>query len=472
MSGASSRVSFHDPDGSVFLSSHAVFRALSAAAGARVEAFLESPIGKDFATEGLLPRTSRIAASDVPSSALAQGGAQSSWFLHERLPFLNYPHEWLPEQLIDAGRSMLGMASRLRAAGWDLKDGNARNVVFRGTRPVFVDFGSLVPRRDSAPIWRPSGQLQRHIFLPILMHLKRGLSPAAALLARPDGITHEEAFNGLRGSCVSDANVFWLCTLPTLLARLAGASISQRTFTPEVSRAAADATVRSLLKRLESMSRKVQPSASHWARYEGTRDHYTSDQLALKRTVVEGMLRHAGPGRVLDIGTNGGEYANLAATLGAEVVSIDNDIAALTVARQRARAAGLDMLHLLVDFAAPTPALGWNGAECLSFDARCNGAFDTVMALAVMHHVLISGGIPLGELIAKLRAYTRGQLVIEYVDPADVKFAELARARDLETGGTNRQTFEAAVEAHFKIEERVEVIAGHRALYRCSRREP
>jgi SAM-dependent methyltransferase len=216
----------------------------------------------------------------------------------------------------------------------------------------------------------------------------------------------------------------------------------------------------------------MQPAASHWARYESNREHYSSEQLALKRTTIERMLRHSGPGQVLDIGTNGGEYANLAATLGGDVVSIDNDIDALTVARLCARAAGLNMLHLLVDFAAPTPALGWNGAECLSFDARCAGAFDTVMALAVMHHVLVRGGIPLREFIAKLGTYTRRHLVIEYVDPLDVKFAEMARQRELDFRGTNVQAFETVLSSHFVIEDRVEIIPGRRTLFHCSRRAP
>ena len=61
------------------------------------------------------------------------------------------------------------------------------------------------------------------------------------------------------------------------------------------------------------------------------------------------MLSTIGPGMLLDIGANGGEFSNMAARLGYETVSIDNDLDALAIARRAAINAGLDVLHLLVD---------------------------------------------------------------------------------------------------------------------------
>lgn len=476
MSPDAVRASFHDPDGSVFLGPGTVQRRLTAAAALRLDRFLDSAAARRFLAQGQLPATRRLAAAPGPQAAAHDpAGNAAVWFEHQRLPFINYPHEWLPEQLQEAGLLTLELARRARAEGWDLKDGNARNVVFRGLQPVFVDLGSFVPRDDSQPVWRPAGQLHRHVLLPLLLWRHRGLPPAATLLARPDGVPHAQAWAALRGLPVLDGDVLWLCAVPAWLSDTAGGggpATAARQFLPEVARAAADRTVRSLTRRLSGLQLGTGASATHWAAYEDSRSHYAAQTLEGKRAAVATMLQQLGPGTLLDIGTNGGEYANLAASLGHRVVAIDSDVGALSRARAKARAAGLDVLHLLVDFAAPTPALGWNGAECLSFDSRCAGAFDTVMALAVMHHVLASGGIPLDELVAKLALASQRNLVIEFVAPQDPMFSTLTAQRGLDFGWLDRARFEAALARHFVVEERAEVVPGLRALYRCTRLGP
>lgn len=463
------RASFHDPDGSVFLAQGRVLRALRPQAAARLATFLNTPTCRELHAAGQLPGTRQLLPDEGPSALSGQVHPDAVWFEHERLPFINYPHEWLPEQLSEAGRATLAVTEALRSAGWDLKDGNVRNVIFNGLRPVFVDHGSMVLRDDAHAVWRPAGQLQRHVLLPLLLRVRRGTAPAALLLARPDGVSHAEAYAALAGCRYTDSQAFWLCTLPALLGRRGGGIVAQTQFTPEVCRAAADRTVRSLRKRLAVLESRLPPPHSHWSGYEASRQHYSADQLAVKRRAIERMLKRTVSLQMLDIGTNGGEYSNVAASLGHRVVSIDNDSDALSAARHSTRAASLDVLHLIVDFASPTPALGWNGAECQSFDQRCEGAFDLVMGLAVMHHILVSGGIPLQEMVAKLARYTRRELIIEYVDPSDPKFAEIAAQRGLNFSSLNRTVFETAVGRHFRIEEQVEIVPQHRCLYRCAR---
>lgn len=463
MTEAAGRVSFHDPDGSVYLSGQKVLRALAPAAAERIDAFLATDVFRVLAGRGQLPATSRLAPGDIPGDEV--------WFEHQRLPFINYPHEWVPEQFVEACTLTLEMAIELRASGWDLKDGNARNVVFDGLRPVFVDFGSFQQRDDSTPVWRPAGQIQRHFLLPLLVRRRLGLNPDSLLLGRPDGLSHEEAHGLLRGAHLTDRHVFWLCTLPVWLSRRSrGASAgAARALSAQVCQAAADRTARSLLGRCRAIAAALPRPDSDWARYESARTHYTAEQLELKRRAVDRMLGRLKPADVLDVGTNGGEFANLAAGHGSRVVSIDTDVEALRVARQAAKLAGRDVLHLHVDFTAPTPALGWSGAECQSFDQRCHGRFDFVLALAVMHHVLVSGRIPLDEVLAKLARYTRSWLLVEYVDPSDVMFAALARERASDFSGLDAVAFERALARHFSVEEHVEVIPGRRALYLCRR---
>lgn len=468
------RTSFHDPDGSVFLTSEGVRRIMESHAAQRVDAFLATKAYQRLADATLIPRTARVDAGELPAELREQVRGDAVWYRHERLPFISYPHEWSPDQLLAACRLTLELAETLRADGWDIKDGNARNVVFRGSSPVFVDFGSFEPRDDSTPVWRPSGQLQRHFLLPLLAHLKLGLAPSQLLMSHPDGLTHEEAYQCLRSARLRDRHVFWLCTLPAMLGRFGGPAPSapNRLLDAVVCRAAADRTVRSLRRRVDALEGKLGAPNSRWAGYAASRPHYTAEQLAVKHAAVDRILARLRPVWLLDIGTNGGEYANLAASHGCEVVSIDTDVDALRVARQASADAGRDVLHLHVDFAAPTPALGWNGAECQSFDQRCVGRFDLVMALAVMHHVLVAGRIPLEEAVAKLASYSRGHVLVEYVDRSDPMFDAMARQRGSDFSALDRAAFMNTLDRHFDIEECVEVIPNRRALFLCALRRP
>ena len=468
------RASFHDPDGSVYLHKVAVWRCLTQEAGQRITRFLDTSVARDLLARGDIPATEVTEAFHLPFKFSTESG--QLWFRHERLPFLNYPHEWLPEQLVEAVVATLRLARLLREHGWDIKDGNARNIMFDGFRPVFVDFGSFIERNDEAPIWRPAGQIQRHFLLPLLTYFHLGLSPSQVLLSRPDGVSHEDAYASLGSKRWTDGHVFWICAVPTWLSSQWLTSRSLQVgagmHTPQLCRAVVDRTVDSLFSRASSLARRLSAPKSKWAKYQSSRSHYTEVQLTQKREAVLRMLEVAAPRQVLDVGTNGGEFANLAAQLGSKVVSIDLDLDALRVARRSAQEQGLDVLHLQVDFTSPTPALGWGQAECLSFDERARESFDLVMVLAVIHHVMVDGRIPLEEIILRLAQYSRGYLLIEYVDPSDEMFATLCRDRGGDFSWLDRRVFEAVVKMRFNVIDQTEIIPGRRALYLCKKQEP
>ena len=89
-----------------------------------------------------------------------------------------------------------------------------------------------------------------------------------------------------------------------------------------------------------STGSKPRPAASIWSNYESACPSYTSVQQAAKRQFVERALREVHPSRVLDVGSNSGEFSLMAAAAGASVVSIDSDpemVAAAVARRQRRR---------------------------------------------------------------------------------------------------------------------------------------
>jgi SAM-dependent methyltransferase len=171
------------------------------------------------------------------------------------------------------------------------------------------------------------------------------------------------------------------------------------------------------------------------------------------------------PKTVLDIGCNTGELSVIAAEGGAQVVAIDNDPQVVERVFQRASRDTLNVLPLVVDIASPTPGRGWMNRELPSFLDRAAGAFDQVLAMAVIHHLLATNGIRLPDVIDLFARLTRGTVALEFVPPSDPLFRRLARGRDYLYSGLTRESFEEACKRRFEIVRSEPLPSGDRVAY-------
>ena len=87
-------------------------------------------------------------------------------------------------------------------------------------------------------------------------------------------------------------------------------------------------------------------------------------------------------------------------------------------------------LPLVVNLTRPSPPIGWLNAECPSFLDRARGAFDCILMLAVIHHMLVTERVPLRAIINLAAELTTRHAIIEFIDPADSMFRRLLRGRD------------------------------------------
>ena len=86
---------------------------------------------------------------------------------HPRVFFPSYPWEWTPGQWVAAGELTLELCSQLLHEGWILKDATPLNILFEGSRPVFVDLLSIERRDPGSPLWLAYGQFARTFLLPL-----------------------------------------------------------------------------------------------------------------------------------------------------------------------------------------------------------------------------------------------------------------------------------------------------------------
>ncbi|HVJ08748.1 MAG TPA: class I SAM-dependent methyltransferase [Acidisarcina sp.] len=452
---------FRDPAGSVEIRHDGAYRSIYAPHGTEMIAFLRTPLATALVAQG------KLVASDIVASS---PGVQGMMLRHPLISFRTYPWEWPPKLWLAAAELTLSLCGDLIREGWILQDATPLNILFRGMQPVFVDVLSIRRAEPHQPIWLAYGQFVRTFLLPMLAYQRLGW-PLNATLLRRDGYEPEEIYSALPWHMRLRQPALSAVTLPMLLAgrtsigtaNLAAPSMKDADIAKQV--------ILKTLDRLLSGMRKVTPSchASTWSDYAQTATHYSAEDHAGKRDFVVRTLAASKPERVLDVGSNTGIYSALAADAGAEVVAIDTDLQTVDQLCTNLGSSGKNILPLCVDLSHPTPAAGWENRESASFLDRCDGHFNMVMMLAVLHHLLLRSQVPLEQIAALCSNITTRDLIVEWVPPSDAKFQELLRGRGALYAHITEATFRAAFAKYFTVVAETK-LANNRILIHFQRR--
>ena len=86
------------------------------------------------------------------------------------------------------------------------------------------------------------------------------------------------------------------------------------------------------------------------------------------------------------------------------------------------------------------------------------------LALALVHHLVITANVPLGALLEWFSEIT-GELVIEFISKEDVMVQRLLLNKDDTYTDYNRDSFERYLQQHYRIVARRELPGGTRFLY-------
>ena len=135
MIAATLNATFRDPAGSLSFEEDFAVRTIEAVARESVLEFLQSPFCRRAQQRG-----------DLVAAEIDDSGHALRLF-HPRIPVPTYPWEWTPSQWLAASDLTLHLCEEALADGWMLKDATPLNVLFLGTRPIFVDILSF-ERRD------------------------------------------------------------------------------------------------------------------------------------------------------------------------------------------------------------------------------------------------------------------------------------------------------------------------------------
>ena len=124
-----------------------------------------------------------------------------------------------------------------------------------------------------------------------------------------------------------------------------------------------------------------------------------------------------------------------------------------------------NVLPLVVDVTDPSPGLGWRLRERRPLTER--GRPDLTLALALVHHVSISGNVPIDEFVGWLHGLG-GEIVVEFPTREDPMVQRLlSRKRPGDHPDYNREWFEQCLRERFDAVATEELAGGQRVLYRA-----
>ncbi len=464
------QISFHDPEGHVFEVEGRLLRRVSVGAANRLIKFLNSRLATDLIEEKLIPSTRVLSSEDLADIGNGIDNVNYVWFEHERIEFISYAYEWVPEMLLAAAELTLMLVKRLNAEGWDLKDASANNVVFAGVRPVFIDLCSII-EQNNEPYWRPKGQFERHFILPLIAYIDRGVPPHHIHISNADGLD-PVSITGLLGlkRWASRLGIKH-CALPALLSKTKQSNRPQdlTRIDPIACAAAKKWQLRSIESSLTAIKRKLPKPTSAWHTYTSDREHYSTNSLVNKKEIVESWIKAASPRTVLDLGANTGEFSILASKTATRVLAFEKDLDAARLAYLNLKNTRSNCQIILQDLGNPSPAIGWNYQEKKSINQRISGAVDCVLALALMHHWLVTAGIPLEEILSKLAQWTSDIAIIEFIPPEDTMFALISAQRNVDFSWLDLDIFRHHLKSYFSLIQETQIKDSHRTLFLCKR---
>lgn len=459
--------SLRDPGGYLADRDGRLLRVVNAGGEQNARLWLEAPCLEPLRKAGRLIGTRVLDQAETESRGLS--GAEMV-LEHERIPFVGYPYEWPAEMLVAAGELTLDLAEALLPAGLGLKDATPFNILFRGGEPVFVDALSVETREGRDPLWHPMAQFERTFVYPLLAQRSSGLALRQSLGVNREGLEPEEMVK-LAGPVRKWMRPYLgLATIPTWLGKRK--KVERPDFYRRHEVGSAEQAQFILERGFRSARRALRQAGppadarSGWSEYQAAECHYREEDRAAKRRVVEQALHQLTAGSaVLDVGANLGEYSRIAAGLGHRVVATDMD--AITMGRlwRQVRSAKEDILPLVVDFSSPTPGTGWENSEGISFLNRAKQGFDCVLMLAVVHHLLVTHGIPLEDIVFLASQLARQSLLAEYVGPDDPLFQRLCRGREELYRDFNQEEFESQFLKRFPILRKRETQQSGRVMF-------
>jgi len=431
-----------DPSGSLYQSGEQIFRELEPSQAEFYLSLLDMPPIKAMLGEQI------VETSEAVNNTLE----------HRRISPASYSYEWPSIMLRDAALLTLDISLRLNESEMALKDATPWNILYDGTRPIFVDFTSIYPH-EKGLFWVAYDQFCRLFLFPLVVaSLTSSKVSRSVLMTSASGITADEVVSLLPSGSVLRKSWLWKrLYLPRMMVKLLESTgqsqqLVQRGREMQITQQARQKFFKELRQDISSM--EFSTGKSYWSQYyEDMNSFLDSKKFNQKQKAVADLLERSKPSTVVDIGCNQGGYSILAAQRGAKVTAFDTDEDCITSLYLLAKQKKLDILPLVMDGAQSSPQCGWRGIQYPAAVERFRS--EMAFALALVHHLAISQSQSFERIVQILSDYSTKWLVTEFVPLEDARSQEISMTnrRDL-----NWYTLDGFLQALSKQYKKIETL--------------
>ena len=450
-------LSFRDPAGFVFTREGMLYRQINQKGREDYENLMRSGLYDRLVSDNLLIPHEQV---EVPPE---RPGEAFTVIRPDRVPCISYPYEWSFSMIRDAALATLRIQQTALQFGMTLKDASGTNIQFVKGKPVLIDTLSLQRYTDGEP-WYAYGQFCRHFMAPLALGSFSDIRLVRLLRVHHDGIPLD-----LARALLPFRSRFHI---PTLLhIHLHGRWKERYGGAPgQPSRVSMSRT--SLEGLVDHLIRAV--AGYHWDPRAQDREAYdvsvtySENTAGMKRKVVNNFLQLSSPQHVVDLGADVGLYSRIAARYASLVCALDRNPAAVEENYRQVRANGeATILPLWIDLTNPTPSTGWECQERPDLFHRL--PCDTVLALAILHHLAITNNTPL-SLIAHMLAGMCRHLIIEFIPRDDPAVQELLSRKAGMDIDYDHDLFTSAFTRYFTFRETASLPDSGRIVYLMERK--
>lgn len=370
--------------------------------------------------------------------------------LPEYVQFISYPWEWCFSQLKAAARATLAIQRTSLDYGMTLKDATPLNIQFKDGKPVLIDTSSFEIYQEGKP-WQAYTQYCESFLAPLCIASRNGDAMLKLTSFYTRGIPLSIAGDMLPLSCLVNER---------------GIHIKAQSMMQSKSAKRADVFIpkKNMYRVIDSLERSidsVKPKHKKgWNDYPSLHN-YSDIAYDNKRYLVNWCLSLLPDSTLLDVGCNNGGFTILAKNQ--RVIGVDSEYACIehcyTSYRDR-------FMPLVVDIANPTPATGFYNVEHDSFIRRAK--FTTVMALALIHHLVISASIPVDVCLTMFAGMGK-YLLIEFPTPDDTQVKGMMDCKTT-SQPYSLELFESELSHRYNIVARSNIADSARVLYLCQRK--
>ncbi len=441
--------SFRDSSGFVFSEDGIVYRHIHHVYKQEYEHLQESGLYQELIEAGLLVSHQEVANSTEQAYKVIRPA---------QIPFISYPYEWSFSQLKEAALLTLKVQKIAHKYGMTLKDASAYNVQFLGYKPVFIDTLSFERLQEGEP-WKAYRQFCQHFLAPLAIMSFSGIPLNKLMLTYLDGIPLLVAATLLPWKAKLNIGLF----IHIFMHQKA----EQKTAVNNPGDNRKKLSQNSLLHLIDNLEATVKKlvwkqQLTIWGNYY-TQTNYSPAALQYKEQLVKEFLTKTEGKIILDIGANNSRFSSIAATFAPVVIAIDTDATAVDQGFLHLKAMNQDsVLPLLVDIINPSPSIGWNNRERSAFFDRVRP--DTILALAIIHHLVISNNVPL-PMLASFFSANCHYLILEFVPLSDSQLQEMLQERKERHFIYSKEVFEAAFSEKFIILDKKAVLQSERIIY-------